>query len=327
MFQYDIYDDRCAEECADGRDGERVGEARANQVAEEQDVASCQRRGRQGEPVVGGLEDAARYMRHRHADEGYRSAVGGDAARQQPRRHHYPQPHALHAYAQPAGVLLAQCQPVERLHQKEADQQARARHGCEYRYLLPRHAAQRAERPHDKQFERIGVGEVLYQVDQRAGDGAEHHAHNQQRHVAPHAPRYRHHQQQHQRRARDSRSEDRERRCRHAEELHAAHRCDSHAEACAGRHAEGVGSRQRVAEERLHQQSRHRQPHARHQCGERFGQAQIEQNLPRQVGSGGIEQQQRIEPYRPAAQVADEENEQRQAERKVYAGVLRHGGW
>ena len=95
----DVDDDRCAEEGADGGDGQRVGEDGADEVAEQQDVRPDEGGGRQGETVVRRAEDTAGDMRHRHADEGNRSAIGCDTACEQARGNHYPQPHTLHANA------------------------------------------------------------------------------------------------------------------------------------------------------------------------------------------------------------------------------------
>ena len=52
VSKYDVDDDRCAEEGADGRDGQGVGEDGADEVAEQQDVRPDESGGGQGETVV-----------------------------------------------------------------------------------------------------------------------------------------------------------------------------------------------------------------------------------------------------------------------------------
>ena len=71
VFEDDPDDDRGADECTDGIDREcvAVGRELAHDVAQEQERCANEHRARNGELVVGCLQQTTNQMRHSHADE------------------------------------------------------------------------------------------------------------------------------------------------------------------------------------------------------------------------------------------------------------------
>lgn len=230
--------------------------------------------------MVGGAERQPGEVWDRDPEEGDRSAERGDGAGQQRRRRDRDRSGADQMDAHRVGVVLAEEHRVERPDQRRGQHDTDEHGGHENPQIRPRRARVRAEAPQDELLHLGGLRERDQQRDDRAGDGPHHDADDEQRDDRTDPARDGEHEQQHGQRAyRGSRSDSetpgsRDRR----EDAGAGTRAEHHerdAQTRAGGHPEDVRVGEGIGEQRLHQQTRHRERRTRTGRGDHAGQTDV----------------------------------------------------
>ena len=282
-LENDVDDDRCGDEGGEGGDGQ--GETQAvgcqgnDAVAQEQQIGAKQGAGRDSQAVVGGVHNASGEVGHSHADERDGSAPGRDAAGKQRGGQNNAQTRVGDIDTQRARVVLAQQKAVKRFEQKNDRQRTHKQDNRHDRQFAPADRCQRPESPDDKQLERVGVGDILHDINQRTGYGADHHSDDEQADIVLDLSRHTHDQQQHECRTDDSRRGDSARAGSDHTEQRGAHDHERHAQTGPRADTQDIRSGKRVAEQGLHEYAADTQRAACQNGSQGFRQADIDENV------------------------------------------------
>ena len=136
--------------------------------------------------MVGGAEQSAAQVRHGKAEEDNRAAIGSDHGHKDTRTDYDAQTRAAYIETQIAGIGIAEQHQVECLYEKERQGQQAAHEHDEHGGLASRHTGEAAETPHDIGANILLGAEELEHTDDGIGYISYHHAHYEQRDVAPH---------------------------------------------------------------------------------------------------------------------------------------------
>ena len=323
LAEDDADDDGCSEDGTDRGDGQGISAEAAEDIAQQQQVSPDKHGGWDSEAMGRGAQYAPRNMRHSHADKSDRTAEDRDTAREQSGGKDYKETRARDVDAESGGVVLAEPQSVKVLDEHHGTDHARKQDGEHDLHLRPAHAAQAAESPGDEEFERVGVGEVLQHIDQRARHRADHHADNKQTDIAADTPCDSHDEQQDKQAAKNGRESDSHAPCqrRSPQSGESAYSHERDSERGSAANAEYIRAGQRVAEECLHHKSADRQSGTRHYCSEHLGQAQAPENLPlhvrQAVGKG-------VEPTTARTEVEERQRDHHKRQDKEYERLSFH---